>query len=228
MPSCIRLLLLSGLIAQTGIAAASSSCGQGESAWRFGQYAQSVKLLSDCLGQPGLDKGQRRQALQMRASAYFNLEQNQAAVRDQEASFTVEAPRTPGEFVNYALYLRRVARYEDSLAQLRAAEKLDAAGGGPTMMTQYHLGWTLAELGRHDEAVKAFGVAIPLQPEFPFVYLKRAQAFEVLGRKEEARADIERAAALVKYSPMALPDDRSMATLRQKVRQYGLGKKYDF
>ena len=74
------------------------------------------------------------------------------------------------DYINFAMYLRRVGHYEDSLRALHSAENLDKANDHPAMMTQYQIGWTLSALGRYDEAVTAFTRGIPDQPDYPFVY----------------------------------------------------------
>lgn len=228
MPVRLRLLFLLSVLAAPSVNAAArpSPCAEGERANVAAEYVQAEKAMSACLATPGLDKAARRRALQVRAWASYSLERDASAVRDQEASFQISPPNTISEMINYASYLRRVARYEDSLQVLLAVEKADAAAGGPGMMTQYNLGWTLAELGRHEQAIKAFSVGIPLQPEYPFAYWRRALSYEALGRRAQAHADIERAAALMKHGEMTFPDSALTRALRKKVKEYGLGKKY--
>jgi len=207
-------------------APAQTSCELGETAVQASQFPVVVSALSDCLNNQSLDSASRRRALQVRAWAYFSLHQDNAAVQDQEASFRESRPTEYREFINYSSYLRRVSRFEDSLIALREAERIDQRSGKLKMMTQYNLGWTLTELRRYDEAAKVLTNAIPLQPDFPFVYWRRALVFEALGRTSEAKQDIESAAKLMFVGPMKFPDDEFKIALRKKIQQYGLQKKY--
>ncbi|SHG54024.1 hypothetical protein [Massilia sp. CF038] len=225
----VRFLFIAAVLVCQSVSAAAepAACAQSEAALAKADFAGTVKWSTVCLAQNNLSGAAKRRALQVRAWAFFNLNQDQAAVLDQENSFQLEAPREIAEFVNYSSYLRRLARYQDSLNALRSAEKIAGAGGNG-MMIQYNLGWTLYELRRYEEAVRVLGAAIPSQPNFPFVYWRRALALEAMGRKAEARLDIEKAADLVVNGPMKFTDDKFMAALRQKVTEYGLGKKYAF
>ena len=93
------------------------------------------------------------------------------------------------------------------------------------MMTQYNLGWTLFELGRHREAIKAFTLGVPKQPDYPFVYWRRGLAYEAVGNKTLAKGDFETAAKLF----MAGKDkwkQEDLKDVRDKLLQYGLQKKY--
>lgn len=221
------VLIVSILLSQAVCAAPEpSSCDQGEAALQESQFAIVVSKLTDCLANPNLESTARRRALQVRAWANFNLHKDGAAVVDQEASFKLEPPRDYNEFTNYSSYLRRVSRYGDSLSALRAAEAIDQRSGRSSMMTQYNIGWTLTELKKYDEAVKVLTQAIPLQPDFPFTYWRRALALEALGRPGEARKDIEIAASILMRGSTKFPDDEFKAALRKKLHQYDLTKKY--
>jgi tetratricopeptide (TPR) repeat protein len=207
---------------------AASECDKGEERIRSGQFSDAVDLLSRCLAVKGLNESARARTLQLRAWAYFNLRKNMLAVSDQEAAFKIKPPSDYREFINYSLYLRRVGRYEDSLRAVRSAEEFDQKSGQVSMMTQYHLGWTLSELGRYEEAVKAFTSGIPAQPDYPFVYWRRGLAFEALDRKEDARKDFETAARFIVESKNKWEGEDLLIAIRAKLRQYGLERKYVF
>jgi tetratricopeptide (TPR) repeat protein len=219
-------LLFMAVFGSACAAPVQTSCEKGELALQASQFSMAVSELTKCLNNQNLDSASRRRALQVRAWAHFSLRQNNAAVQDQEASF-VEAPPTDyREFINYSSYLRRVSRFEDSLSALKAAESINRRSGLRSMMTQYNLGWTLTELRRYDEAAKVLTDAIPLQPEFPFVYWRRALVFEALGRNSEAKRDIESAAKLMTTGPMKFSEDEFTIALRKKIQQYNLQKQY--
>jgi tetratricopeptide (TPR) repeat protein len=219
-------LLMGAAAAQAAIS--SPYCGVGERLVRAGSFTDGATLLSTCLATPELAAPDRRYVLLLRASAYFNLHENALALLDQEAAFAIAAPSTVAEYINYGSYLRRVARFEDSLQALRGAEALAKQKQQVGMMVLFNLGWTLLELKRYDEAIDAFTQGIAHQPDFPFSYWRRALAYEALGREGEARADIAAAARFLLTGSTKFPEDASVAALRVKVRQYGLDQQYVF
>jgi tetratricopeptide (TPR) repeat protein len=125
-------------------------CQAGADAARTGDYEQAVSMISTCLTMPGLPKDERANALEARAWSYSNLKQHALAIGDEEAAHKLRPPSEYRQFINYATYLRRVGRIQDSLNAVLAAERLEA--GKVSMMTQYNKGWSLLELGRHAEA----------------------------------------------------------------------------
>ena len=127
-------------------------CGTGYSMASEGKHKEAIPLLTSCLESKDIQSDMRRQTYDARAWAYSNLENPKAAVADQEAAFVIAPAGSHREFINYASYLRAAGRTADSLAPLKSAETIDGYEGGASMMTQYNLGWTLQDLGRHEEA----------------------------------------------------------------------------
>lgn len=145
---------------------------------------------------------------------------------DAGAAFTSPAKQYE-EFISRAHYLRRIARYAESLQALQEAEKIDQKRGRPSMMTQYNLGWTLAELGRHAEAVEAFTLGMQSQPEYPFAYWRRGLSLESLGRTNEARDDFDKTARLIEAANLKLTDEPEfVARFRSSLQRYGIDKKH--
>jgi tetratricopeptide (TPR) repeat protein len=161
----------------------------------------------------------------MRAWAHFSLRQDSQAVTDEEAAFKLKPPSDYREFMNYSSYLRRVKRYQDSLKALRSAEEIELKNGSVSMMTQYNLGWTLFELERYEEAVKAFTLGIPKQPDYPFAYWRRGLAHEAMGKKTLAKSDFESAGRLFVANKDKWKNE-DLKNVRDKFIQYGIEKKY--
>ena len=200
------------------------SCEAGDSAAHNGQYELAVEALSDCLALPQQSDSTRANALQARAWSYSNLGNAPAAVADQEAAFKLQQPTAYGEFINYATYLRRVGRTQESLYAVLSAEQIEA--GAVSMMTQYQKGWSLLELGRNAEAVKAFTKGIPVQPDYPFVYWRRGLAYEGLGDKRLAKEDFEQCARLLDSKEKLDAAGAYLPAIRAKLREYGLDARY--
>ncbi len=89
-------------------------------------------------------------------------------------------------------------------------------------MTQYQLGWTYQELGRHEEAIAAFSKGIPQQADFAFAYYRRGLSFESLGQKEAARADFQKVRALVATADRGKVSDKELPDIRKKLAEYGV------
>ena len=218
---CAGLLLAAGC----GNDVAEALCDGGTRLAREGRHEEAVPAIAKCLTQAGLSDMTRAHALQSRTWSHSNLSQHALALADQEAAFKLRPAKDHREFINYAVYLRQAGRHEQSLYAVMSAERAEG-GSRPSMMTQYHKGWTLSELGRHKEAVEAFTEGIPAQPDYAYVYWRRGLAHDALGNKELAARDFERCAQL-------LIDKRELATagevlpaLREKLAQYGLAQRF--
>lgn len=217
----LPLLLIGGPMAY-----AAGECAAGEKDLFAGRYSEAAALTSQCLSDAKLNDQNKVRALQVRAWAYFNLRKDSLAVADQEESFKIKAPTDYREFINYSSYLRRVKRYQDSLKTLHSAEAIERKKGQESMMTQYNIGWTLAELGQHEEAVKAFSTGIPMQPDYPYVYWRRGLAHEAIGRRDDAARDFEMAAKLISQSRKKWTEEEFLSKMRPKFKEYGIDKKY--
>jgi len=195
-------------------------CQAGSDAAHKGDYEQAISIISGCLAAPGLRKDDRADALEVRAWSYSNSAQHALAVDDQEAAYKLRPPSEYRQFINYASYLRRVGRIQDSLNSVLAAEAMEH--GKVSMMTQYNKGWSLLELGRHQEAVEAFTKGIPVQPDYAFAYWRRGLAYEGLGEKIKAQADFERSARLLIEKNNVAAAGELLPAMREKLRQYDL------
>jgi tetratricopeptide (TPR) repeat protein len=205
-------------------AARALACDQGTEAARQGRHDSALTLLTECLAASSVPTEKRAYAFKVRAWSHSRLAQATLAVQDQEAAFGLVPASEYRDFLDYALYLRDAGRAAESLQALLAAER--AEGGRVSMMTQYHKGWILQELGRNREAVEAFSKAIPVQPSFAFVYWRRGLAYEDLGEKKLAAQDFERCARLLTAGKVTQAGKDLFPAIRAKLREYGLQDKY--
>jgi tetratricopeptide (TPR) repeat protein len=223
---CAILLLLSiGLAnAETNnpaIILADDICSAGYEIVRTGDIEKGVAILSICVASNEVSPENRRRAYIERAWSYKILGKMNEAVGDQEAAFKL-APAAYSELINYALYLRYAGRVAESLTPLKEAATMDEAKGQTSMMTQYQLGWTYQELGKHREAVAAFTKGIPQQTDFAFAYYKRGLSFEALGQKEAARSDFQQVKTLIATDNRGTVTNKELPYIRKKLAEYGI------
>lgn len=203
-------------------APASLYCIPGYEKLKAGQYVQARELLTRCVNSAAISDSNRRNGYLDRAMANDSLGEHQAAVRDQEAAFAINGEKAYGELINYTLYLRQAGRLEDSLGAIQQAQRMDQEEGVVTMPVQYHLGWTLQALGRHQEAVEAFTVGLPAQPDFAAVYYRRGVSYEVLGQQGKAREDFKRVSQLLQTPSRGNTGESGEQLFRDKLKEYGL------
>lgn len=201
---------------------ASIECDGAEDAVREERNSDAIGLLSRCLSSTNLDSAARARALKLRAFAHYKLERHADAVVDQEAAFTLEVPTRHGDFINYSLYLRLVGRLDDSLRAVQSADAMERKSGSSSMMTQYHLGWVLLELGKPRDAVAAFSRGLPFQPNYPFAYWRRGLAYEALGEKEKARDDFVLAAKHFSSAEQRASAGDLLPVIETKLHSYGI------
>lgn len=177
--------------------AVDPTCANGFEATRKGTPT-AVALLTACIDSSITQRKDRAQALEYRAWLQYEKGDFSAAAQDQGASFALTGAPTYHALINQTLYLRRAGNAEESLKSAKLAEEFEKRSGQTTsMMTQYHIGWSLLELGKYREAISAFTTGIPYQPDFSAVYWLRSQAYERLGEHKAAREDLEVLARLL-------------------------------
>lgn len=146
------------------------------------------------------------------------------------------AARAEASFERYRTLIREAAaarndgRHEDSLRSIAQAEAIDEAEGVVSMPTQFHKGLTLAAMNRHEEAIAAFDRGLTVQKDYPLAWWHRALSDEALGRRDAARADLERFGSLMGpwVRQRGKLDPQRRAEFREKLAQYGLERKYRF
>lgn len=202
----VAVLLITPLIAY-GNTEELGICNAGEYASRNGQFSEAVELLTICLSYSAVPDKKKASAYQARAWAYFNLNSVESAVQDQEAAFSIKAPNQYHEFINYGVYLKKAERYKESLVPFYSAAEIDKDSGQSSMMTQYHIGWSLHELGKYEKAIDELNKGILHQSDFPFVYWRRGLSYDALGMSEKAKNDLKKYKSLLKNSRMEIPSE---------------------
>jgi tetratricopeptide (TPR) repeat protein len=220
------LSVVLGASAASAALASSASCEAAYSLVVDQKYEQALPGLDKCLVSSNLVAVDKARYLQGRAWALYSVGRVAEAIQDQEAAFTVAATSHRLEFINYAVMLRAAKRLDDSLRAIEGAERIDRARKETTMMTQYHKGWTLQDAGRHKDAIVAFSAAIPTQPDYPFVFLKRAASYEALQDAAAARQDVRSFVQLYTPEWRKHSSDNLKATYRRKALQYGLAPEW--
>lgn len=214
------LLAILALVSGCEIAVDAIFCKPGYKKVAKQEFSAGVKDLSRCLESNYITSDSRAHYLQVRAWAYYSLGQYQSALDDQEASYQIKEPTRHNEFINYASYLRKVGKYEESLVPLYKAVSIDEINGQPSMMTQYNLGWSLYEAGRYQDAITEFSKGIPNQPDYAFVFYRRGLAYDRIGETEKARADFERFIELKKDQNIEIPAS-FLGELKKVFSRYG-------
>lgn len=176
----------------------------------------AVNQLSSCLTRQ-LPAPARAFVLQARAQCYSTLKQHDLALDDQKASLEIETPQDVWPFVMLGVYYRELKQYDLSLTALKGALNYDEDGPktGPGMAVYYHTGQTLHAAGRYAEAIEAYTIGIPKQPDYGYALYRRALSYEALGDKIQANRDLFRAAELE-------PKEGYEADIKAKFAEYGI------
>lgn len=218
----IKKLVILGFASYLQIANANI-CTIGEELAIKGDFKSAVDVLNACLIMPETLADQKRRAFEVRAFSNWSLGYPKNAVSDYEAANLI-APPTPQnehrELINYTMYLREVNRLVDSLEVIKRAVALEEKSGNISMPTQYHLGWTLQELGRHEEAVQAFLRGLTAQPEYAFAYFRLGLSFEALNLKEVAINYFKTTVTLINALEQEPNPNKEFDKVKLKLKEY--------
>jgi len=218
----MRKVLCSILIlgfSSTIYAQSLADCRSGFEAMKKEDYKAAIGPLTKCSSLQ-LPTEAQAQVLQARAQALNEIGRHSEALEDQKKSLSLAKPDTVWPLVMLAVYHRDLKQYREALAALAEARNYDedGPGTGPGMAVGYHTGWTLQEQGEHARAIEVFTSSIPKQPDYGFVFYRRALSYEAIGDKVHAKEDIAKAYELVKpdaYDPELLG----------KLKEYGYAPK---
>jgi tetratricopeptide (TPR) repeat protein len=95
---------------------------------------------------------------------------------------------------------RQRGAYERSLDYLSQFAGQSSALGMPFY---YHRGWTLADMGRFDEAIASFTEGMSYQHDYAWAFLRRGCACEAIGNITKAIDDFNQASVLFERDPPA-------------------------
>ena len=185
--------------------------------------ASPLRQLELCAANLEIDALTRSRYHLARAWALYELGRLNEAIAEQEKAFALPAAPYRLQLANYATMLRTAGRLEESLIAIEKGEQIDKKEGTPpSMMIQYHKGWTLQEMGRHREAIDAFTTGIPDQVDYPFVYLRRAASYASIANREAAVADMRKFSELFTAEWRKHSSAQLLSQYRDQVRSYGL------
>jgi tetratricopeptide (TPR) repeat protein len=200
------------------------ACVSGQDAIQRRSFSTALSHLTRCLEIRSLSDRDVAAALQMRAQAHSQTGNPLKASEDYQRSLELRPPDIAWDLMPLGIYLREAGKPAESLQVMERALKLDedGPGSGPGLGVYFHLGWALHDLRRYDEAVGAYTAGIPKQQRFEGIYLRRALAYEALGNREAAKADLVRVIAIGTargLDPTQAPDE-----YRKKFVEYDLLK----
>lgn len=133
--------------------------------------------------------------------------------------------------ISYANAKRRQLDPRESLRALEAAKEASLkVWKGNGMRTHFNMALTLMDLSRYEDAVKSLKFGLEQQPDFVGAKCQLGLAYDHLGRKNEARAQLEACAAHVKENEdlSALSKEErgeaegQIRQLRAKFQAYGI------
>jgi TolB-like protein/Flp pilus assembly protein TadD len=133
------------------------------------------------------------------ASVSLSYEWDWAAAEEALQQALKLNPSGAGVHKSYAHYLSAMGRYEEAVAEMRKAQRLDPLN--PTF--NVHVGWHLYWAREYDEAMKQIVTAIELDPNWWDPHYHLGQVYEQMGTLEEAIAELEQAVSLSR-SPVSL------------------------
>jgi tetratricopeptide (TPR) repeat protein len=121
----------------------------------------------------------------------------------------------PGEYFRAMIRIgaihRNLGDYEQALRTLD--EIVAKEGPQDGMRYNYHRGWTLSLLGRHEEAAESFTAGLAVQGDYTSAYVRRGCARARIGQLPEALADFEEGRRLL----LALPGGAASPLVRRDV-----------
>ncbi|MFF7707702.1 N-acetylglucosamine transferase [Pseudomonas sp. NPDC007930] len=160
------------------------------------QYQAEVTQAELCLGNPALPPAARALVLSLQADGYTNLKRYPEAIAAKRASIEVAPPANGWATLELSRIYTESGNYAEALKLVQANldQGLGEAGKGRgfNMPTYYHMGRALNGLQRYHEAAEALSAGLIKQPGYAWAYYSRALAYEGLGERAEAKADLQR------------------------------------
>ena len=89
----------------------------------------------------------------------------------------------------YGVCLAQKGRFEDALAELQQAERLDPI----SLFIQVHIGWLHYYTGRYDLAVDRYRKVLEMDPNYSWARMHLSQSYEQKGMYSEAIAELQQA-----------------------------------
>lgn len=155
------------------------------------------KSIADCTAALAINP-KNAHALNNRGHGWFVKENYAQAVADHiramelDASYISNFEETIDDNAVRAYRLYTPDRFEDAVEGF--SDRIETEGERADLY--YYRGFVFCELGRYIKAVDDLSKSIMLDPFNRWAFIKRAEAFERLGKNRAARRDLERAEAL--------------------------------
>jgi tetratricopeptide (TPR) repeat protein len=138
------------------------------------------------------------------AESYANLGGYDEALADYQAIIGKWPNEKFWAYMRVSGIHRSMGHPDKALAALDELVAKDGKQDG--MAYHYHRGWTLADLGRWDEAIAEFTAGLASQPDYAWAFSYRACAYATAGKLGEAIADQKQfIARLESEPPLAAP-----------------------
>ncbi len=126
------------------------------------------------------------------AGVTYGLDRNwQSAEREFKRALEL-SPGYATAHARYALFLARMGRTEESLAEMRRAQSLDPLSPGGFS----GIGWLLLSARRYDEAIKQLQNALEMDTNLPLAHMHLGRAYEGKGKIQKALEELRKASAL--------------------------------
>ena len=112
-----------------------------------------------------------------------------------EREFKLALELSPGYAIahaRYAVFLMRMGRFEEGLAEVRRRQLLDPLSPGAFSS----FGWQLLSARRYDKAIEQFQNSLEMDPNAGVAHMDLGRAYEGKGDSEKAINELRKAAAL--------------------------------
>ncbi len=196
-----------------------TACTRAEDPWHARKLEAAKRELEACLRFPALTDEARAEALSMRARIRSLEGDAKGALADHEAALRLMSSQSPADHAWGGFYLRKAGRYQESLAELAAAER---SVGGVNRFARYQRSWTLAESGDPKTAVKEMTALLSKDNAFIPALVVRGLAYEALKQEPRAKQDFAKALALTKLNSSLEEDAEAAGVLQQRAERYKL------
>lgn len=165
----------------------SARINRGLSYLNNGDYEQAIDDFSALIA----EQGSVARYYFDRGLAYLSSYKFRTAVDDFSRAIALD-PTMAGAYENRAIAYVRLDRYDRAIDDLTRALELE-----PKASTYVYRGGARAVAGQLEPALEDYTAALVLEPELPSAYRERGFVYYLLGRLDEARADLEAYAGLV-------------------------------
>ncbi len=190
-------------------AARVSDIQAGQNAFQTGKYADAITRFSNIIAKGKADKKVLARVFLLRGIAYRRLKRPTSAIADfSNAIWLDELPVSlqSRAYINRGQLRLLMSQHDQALKDMNEAVRL-----APSAMSYSARAEALVRLGDSARAIADLDRALRDKAALRYrIHFIRAQAFEALGRKADARANLQKALG---YKPGFKPASRMLAAL---------------